>query len=653
MKLSHKIFSIILAAVVTAPALAGQKDCSNASYRRTHPTRCQNYESNKTSNTVLTLAGGAALVGVGVALAQNSSGSHGSSSEITNQDTMFRSSGTEIAQTHDYSKTDTVKNQRIASSYLDSLTNGADIDAAKIKRIQNSSDYAKNSVQMGQIKYAWAAARGFTGKNTTIAILDDFNSYHGYAVSDLASDVASGAKIKTYNLTTGSNNFMSYDAIANIISKTSNTDIYNSSWQIDSSATLNAATVIYNGQNTKTYAEAQQYMTGITSANFINSIIDTAVNSDSIFVWAAGNEAKSESGALSAMPLAFPELQGHFVNVISLNNYGTIAWYSNECGVTQNYCIAAPGSSYQTTASDVKVSGTSFAAPVVSGAIATIKEAFPYMSANQITELLFVTATDLGEPGVDSVYGWGLLDMEKATQPVGTPKIVLSNDTIQPLTTTSVSGTAASAIKKANVKIAFIDDFGRSFTTNLSDNIKVKPYGRGFAKLHDNENNSVTLFDTVEFGLKQSDLLESNGLLSTKSDNLMNFVGYKNNFNIGEVNFYQNVRFGMSLPRANENSMISGFSNVYTANIKTGLNWKDFGFEVAIPDTIISGDMYMNLPTGRADNGDYTYQNAKINLKTKPALEYTVKYKALSATFVDNPDYQDEFFIMFKTKRAF
>lgn len=648
---------------MTVPASAGQMDCRNASYRRSHPVRCQNYKSDRSSNTALMLAGGAALVGVGVALAAqgSSGGGSGSSEGITNQaytanNNANSSTGAFFQFSNkyaNYAQSDTVQNQRLASNYLESKTNGSDIGSAKIAQIKNSYNYSKNATQYDQIKYAWASARGFSGKNTNIAIMDDFNSYHGYSVKYLAGVIAPDANIKTYSLTTGANNFKSYDQLAQSIYSTSRADVYNNSWQIAATSSVNAATVIYNGANAKTYADAQQYLASITSGNFINSVIDTAINNDSIFVWAAGNESNSESGAISAMPLAFPELQGHFVNVVALNNLGTLAGYSNKCGVTQNYCIAAPGSYLQTTASETKVSGTSFATPIVSGAIATIKEAFPYMSATQITQLLFTTATDLGAPGIDSVYGWGLLNMEKATQPVGTPKIVLANDTIQPLRAASVTGIAASAVKKANIELAFVDDFERSFTTNLSDNIKVKPYGRGFAKLRDNDNNAVTLFDTIEFGFKKSDLLESNGLLSTKSDNLTNFVGYKNKFNIGDVKLYQNIRIGMTLPNAEENSLISGFSNVYTSTIKAGLEWKDFGFEIAVPDTIISGDMYMNLPTGRADNGDYMYKNAKINLATKPSMEYTVKYKSLSATFVDNPDYQDEFFIMFKTTKSF
>ena len=72
-----------------------------------------------------------------------------------------------------------------------------------------------------------------------------------------------------------------------------------------------------------------------------------------------------------------------------------------------NYCITAPGTDLKSSASNTVLDGTSFAAPIVSAAIAVIREAFPYMKSNEITNLLFTTARDLGASGVDAIYGHG------------------------------------------------------------------------------------------------------------------------------------------------------------------------------------------------------------------------------------------------------
>ncbi len=58
--------------------------------------------------------------------------------------------------------------------------------------------------------------------------------------------------------------------------------------------------------------------------------------------------------------------------------------------------------------------GTSFAAPLVSGAAALVWEAFPYFSNDLVRQTLLGTATDLGAPGVDEVFGYGALNVGKA-----------------------------------------------------------------------------------------------------------------------------------------------------------------------------------------------------------------------------------------------
>ena len=46
------------------------------------------------------------------------------------------------------------------------------------------------------------------------------------------------------------------------------------------------------------------------------------------------------------------------------------------------------------------------AAPHVSGAILLLKEAFPYLSGEDLLWALYLTAVDLGAPGEDNTYGF-------------------------------------------------------------------------------------------------------------------------------------------------------------------------------------------------------------------------------------------------------
>ena len=62
------------------------------------------------------------------------------------------------------------------------------------------------------------------------------------------------------------------------------------------------------------------------------------------------------------------------------------------------------------------ISGTSMAAPHVSGAILLLKEAFPFLSGEELLWALYLSAVDLGIPGEDNIYGMGMIDVHAAFQ---------------------------------------------------------------------------------------------------------------------------------------------------------------------------------------------------------------------------------------------
>lgn len=82
-----------------------------------------------------------------------------------------------------------------------------------------------------------------------------------------------------------------------------------------------------------------------------------------------------------------------------------------------NVDLSAPGSSILTTGlggTYPSVSGTSFSAPLVAGAIGLMISINPNLTPGQIDTILKVTADDLGPAGWDSGYGWGRLNVGRA-----------------------------------------------------------------------------------------------------------------------------------------------------------------------------------------------------------------------------------------------
>ncbi|MCA9873222.1 MAG: S8 family serine peptidase [Anaerolineales bacterium] len=138
-------------------------------------------------------------------------------------------------------------------------------------------------------------------------------------------------------------------------------------------------------------------------------------------VFAAGNFGP---GTASVSPANYPEA----LAVGAVNNSDQIYAYSSRgpsaCGEASTVYpeIAAPGVNIWT--SDLfglyyQATGTSLAAPHVSGALALLLSAFPDLTAEQQRAALLDTAVDLGVPGPDNVFGYGRVDVLAAYQLLG------------------------------------------------------------------------------------------------------------------------------------------------------------------------------------------------------------------------------------------
>ena len=614
MKYTGKILSVILSGAFFCTSVAAS-NCSSEIYRRYNPDECstQNKKSKTSLATTAAISGGTiAAIGATIALFSTSSKNSDGNDTPAAHPTM---------QTYDMV--------------------GGDVDYVKLSAATQTETYVKNQQQYDEIRLAYSLARGYTGLGSKIAVFDSStDTWHGRNVTYLSSgQIAPNADVNTYAIANKNGEFISFKEIGQTIADAQPAHIYNFSWSA-------------NGTYA-TQVKSRKHLEQITDKNFINALSNAATNNDAIFVWAAGNDYNTQSSALSAIPLHVPETDGHFVNVVAWDNQtNQLATFSNACGITKNYCITAPGTDLQNANNTSTLNGTSFAAPIVSAAIAVIREAFPYMHATEITNLLFATARDIGDAGIDEIYGHGMLDLERATRPVGAQLVPISETTSAPLTTARVSGTIAHNIKSQNIKFAFVDDFGRAFDTPLNKNISIKNRSIGFEKLRDNSNRRMQI-GNIEFGFKTSEILNADGILQNDNQNLISFIGINEKKQIGNISLSANATFGVMNPTPAPQSMISKFSNIYTTSISFNAKYGDFGIFFGTPDTIISGNMNLNTPTGRTNNGDYIFKTHNINLNSRPSIEYGISYKFMTAAFVDNPYGRDEVYVLAKTKLSF
>jgi hypothetical protein len=139
-------------------------------------------------------------------------------------------------------------------------------------------------------------------------------------------------------------------------------------------------------------------------------------------------------------------------------------------------------------------SGTSFAAPFVSGGLAVIADHFEgQLGSQEIVSRLFATANKKGVYADKAIYGQGLMDLDAATEPVGQVSAMMS---------LSLSGPMAPAIF-SNIQLTS-PSFGDAITNGIG-------------------NHSVIFFDALDAPFRRS----LSSLVSDYRNQIINMDGFR------------------------------------------------------------------------------------------------------------------------------
>jgi hypothetical protein len=198
----------------------------------------------------------------------------------------------------------------------------------------------------------------------------------------------------------------------------------------------------------------------VVNVSFANSSNSSAVQS-------AGNYLKSKGGLLFTAANNNNRDEG-FTPTTSLIAVSATDSADNRSSFSSYgafVSLAAPGSAIYTTNRGGGYggwNGTSFATPVASGAAALVMSANPSLTSDQVQNILFSTAVDLGAAGRDIYFGYGRVNVAAA---VAAAQAMPAADTTAPtvsiaapLGSSTVSGLVSVSVNAAdNVGVTRVD----------------------------------------------------------------------------------------------------------------------------------------------------------------------------------------------------
>lgn len=284
----------------------------------------------------------------------------------------------------------------------------SDEQTPKAAPVSSAAKLKQGQWGYGAIQTPVAAQAGFTGKGIKIAVLDTgISEEAGLKISGGTSTVEG---VSSYEDDNGHGTF-----VAGIIGAKSKA--YKG---IAPDASLYAVKVMDKDGNGSTESLAQgldwairQHMDVINlSLSFpqespaVDDLLAKAAEQGITVIVAAGNSGNADG---SGDTLAYPAKSPDTITIAAVDSNLQRAAFS---GTGDEVEFAAPGVGIVSSSisGKYKISeGTSTAAPFVSGMVAVLKQAYPTLNAEQIRTALQRGAVDLGTPGRDPQYGYGLI----------------------------------------------------------------------------------------------------------------------------------------------------------------------------------------------------------------------------------------------------
>lgn len=366
------------------------------------------------------------------------------------------------------------------------------------------------------------------------------------------------------------------------------------------------------------------------NSGYLN-VLDTYA-AQGVVVFAASNDnTQTHSGLMDGLPYLRPSLEAGWIAAVngvptfSNGDVSSVQLISSSCLEAARWCLIADGAwqvpdpTLDLDPGNSLVTGSSFAAPQISGALALLGSAFPTLTPHELRVRLLASADDGFFTADDTVelatgfnkiysttYGLGFLDIEAALKPIGGTAMALASggavSTNAPVLRTGTGIGDAVEVSLAGTDVLVKDALSASFVMPASAlSTGARPGSRAASLLsrsltgdlaHDRLATVSALNDPFgAFGGTTMDLMASDGLVSASV--LMPQAGAQSvGVNLTRVlsDGPTRVELGLKLARDDGRMMsFDGTSDAMMASVSLGLA-QDLGANAFVA---LSGELGM------------------------------------------------------------
>jgi len=367
----------------------------------------------------------------------------------------------------------------------------------------------------------------------------------------------------------------------------------NANWNITELKNYISDNSLTNNQGFAALMEGSSGSDAITATQSYITALDNFQN-NGVIVFSSGNySGESDVSAVAALPELYSQLSEAWLTVgmvdftgndISNASESEFSLKGNKCGSAKEYCVVADGWQLNvggyindgTSVYPTQKSGSSLTAPMVSGGIALLSQAFPNHTPEQLTDRLLASANNSWftpegnttftthgngiKHGYHSTWGHGIPDFYAALKPITSN----SNPAMSLYTGNSIQSSESQSLSSSYITTT--SSFGNTISQGLAGEV-----GYAYDALNGgfkyDLSSRVNLFNSIDSKINlSSELLQLDKPINNKKNNFLD---------ISQTNstLFKSNKLETTLTLGNSSLPVQSF---FESNLESTVDLSDF-----------------------------------------------------------------------------